>query len=224
MNNQNHPFFHKAYSIAIVCHEANRAWCVVNADDTQKSWTEAEEWQRQSAVAGVLFRYDNPNAAEDAQHNAWMKDKLDAGWVYGEKKDADAKTHPCLVPFDQLPLFQQQKDKLFCGVVDALIERERKITLTFGEAVAAAKKGARIARLGWNGVGMYAVIMPGYPDGIEVNEATQKAHNLPAGTKLVYRPYWQLYTAQKDVAMWSPSGSDSLAEDWIVVTYPSQQQ
>ena len=64
---------------------------------------------------------------------------------------------------------------------------------------------------------MYLVIMPGYPEGIEVNEVTRKAHNLPEGTKLIYRPYWQLYTAQKDVAMWSPSGSDSLAEDWIII-------
>lgn len=89
--------------------------------------------------------------------------------------------------------------------------------LTFGLAVEAAKLGKRIARKGWNGKDMYVVIMPGYPEGIEVNETTQKAHNLPAGTKLVYRPYFQLFTAQKDVAMWSPSGSDALAEDWAII-------
>jgi hypothetical protein len=49
-----------------------------------------------------------------------MKEKLDAGWVYGEVKDAEKKTHPCLVPFSELPPFQQQKDSLFCGIVDAL--------------------------------------------------------------------------------------------------------
>ena len=89
--------------------------------------------------------------------------------------------------------------------------------MNFGQAIEAAKAGSKVARTGWNDKGMYAVIMPGYPDGVEVNEATMKAHNLPAGTKLVYRPYWQLYTAQNDVAMWSPSGSDSLAEDWEVI-------
>lgn len=89
--------------------------------------------------------------------------------------------------------------------------------MNFGDAIAAAKDGKKVARIGWNGAGMYAVIMPGYPEGVEVNEATMKAHNLPAGTKLVYRPYWQLYTAQKDVAMWAPSGSDSLAEDWTII-------
>jgi hypothetical protein len=88
--------------------------------------------------------------------------------------------------------------------------------MPFGLAVEAMKKGKKCARIGWNGKQMYAVIMPGYPDGIEVNEVTQKAHNLPEGTKLIYRPYFQLYTAQKDVAMWAPSGSDALAEDWII--------
>jgi len=89
--------------------------------------------------------------------------------------------------------------------------------LTFGMAIAEAKKGKKIARSGWNGKNMYAVIMPGYPEGVEVNEATQKAHDIPQGTKLVYRPYFQLYTAQSDVAMWAPSGSDALAEDWIIL-------
>lgn len=105
---------------AKVCHQANKAWCEVNGDNTQKDWDEAEQWQRDSAIAGVNFKINNPNAGEDAQHNAWMKDKVDSGWVYGEVKDAVAKTHPCIVPFNQLPPFQQLKDKLFCAVVDAL--------------------------------------------------------------------------------------------------------
>lgn len=89
--------------------------------------------------------------------------------------------------------------------------------MTFGHAIEAAKAGRKVCRSGWNGKNMYATLMPGYPGGVEVNEATQKAHNLPSGTVLIYRPYWQLYTAQKDVAMWAPSGSDSLAEDWCVL-------
>lgn len=117
---RNHPKFHEAYSIAIVCHEANKAWCSVNSDESQKSWDEAEEWQRESAVKGVLFKLDNPDAGHDAQHNSWMEEKINNGWVFGEVKDAEAKTHPCLVPYELLPKFQQQKDALFCAIVDAL--------------------------------------------------------------------------------------------------------
>lgn len=109
-----------AETIAPICHAANKAWCEANGDWTQNDWREAEQWQRESAVKGVQFKIDNPNAGEDAQHNAWMADKVNDGWAYGSKKDAEAKTHPCIVPFDQLPEFQQKKDKLFCAIVDAL--------------------------------------------------------------------------------------------------------
>lgn len=107
--------------IAEACHEANKIWCEGNGDHSQKHWSDAEQWQRDSAIMGVKFRINNANAKHDAQHNAWMKDKIDAGWVYGEIKDAEAKTHPCIVPFDQLPLFQQKKDVLFCAIVDAIM-------------------------------------------------------------------------------------------------------
>lgn len=110
----------KIKAIAKVCHQANKAFCEVNKDDTQKDWGEAEAWQRESAIKGVEFRIKNPKAKSDAQHNAWMKDKIENGWIYGKVKDAKKKTHPCLVPFNKLPAFQQQKDILFCAIVDSL--------------------------------------------------------------------------------------------------------
>lgn len=110
----------KAEIIAPICHQANKAWCESTGDYSQKDWAQAEQWQRESAIKGVQFRLDNPDAGHDAQHNSWMEEKVNDGWVYGEKKDAEAKTHPCIVPFEQLPEFQQKKDALFCAVVDSL--------------------------------------------------------------------------------------------------------
>lgn len=106
--------------IARVCHEANRSVCLTAGDDSQKSWEESPEWQRVSAMKGVAFRINNPDAPESAQHDSWQAEKINDGWVYGEEKNADLKTHPCLVPFDQLPVFQQRKDKVFCAIVDLL--------------------------------------------------------------------------------------------------------
>jgi RyR domain len=108
------------YVIARVCHEANKAYCDALGDSSQKSWDEAEGWQRESAIKGVRFRLDNPNATAADQHEAWRKDKADQGWVYGEVKDAEAKTHPCMVPYEELPFFQRKKDAIFQAVVDAL--------------------------------------------------------------------------------------------------------
>ena len=106
--------------IAIVCHEANRALCDTHGDHSQKPWDEAEAWQRDSAIRGVAFARANPDAGDSAQHDAWAADKLEDGWIYGEVKDADAKTHPCLVPFEELPPEQQAKDRIFRAIVRAL--------------------------------------------------------------------------------------------------------
>ena len=106
--------------IAKVCHQANKTWCEANGDESQPDWGDAPDWQIQSAIAGVVFRLGNPDAGPDAMHNNWSAEKVSQGWVYGEVKDAEKKTHPCLVPFDQLPLFHQKKDKLFSAIVDAL--------------------------------------------------------------------------------------------------------
>jgi hypothetical protein len=111
----------KIADIARVAHEANRALCVTHGDGSQLGWDEAADWQRDSAIKGVLFARDNPDAAPQAQHDAWLTDKVEQGWVYGMVKDAAAKTHPCIVSYEQLPPEQRAKDHVFQGVVRALL-------------------------------------------------------------------------------------------------------
>jgi hypothetical protein len=106
--------------IAVVCHQANKAWCEANEDYSQKDWEQAEDWQRDSAIKGVEFAIANPDAGDSAQHDAWSADKVADGWVFGDAKDPVKKTHPCLVPFEQLPEFQQKKDRLFRAIVNSL--------------------------------------------------------------------------------------------------------
>ena len=106
--------------IAQVCHEANTAYCLVIGDQTQKHWDDAEQWQRDSAIMGVKFALENPGAPDSAQHDAWTADKVAAGWVFGPVKDAALKTHPCIVPYDALPIEQRLKDSLFKGIVRGL--------------------------------------------------------------------------------------------------------
>lgn len=110
----------KIIKIAKVCHQANKAWCESNGDFSQKDWDEAEEWQRQSAIKGVLFKLENPEAGNSAQHESWMAQKEAEGWVYGETKNAELKTNPCMVPYHQLPEVDKKKDALFAAIVLAL--------------------------------------------------------------------------------------------------------
>jgi len=106
--------------IAKVCHEANRAWCEANGDFSQSVWKDAPENIKQSAIAGVEFHIDNPDADAEASHNEWFLFKQKDGWGYGDVKDAVKKTHPCMVPYESLSVVEQKKDFLFKSIVNAL--------------------------------------------------------------------------------------------------------
>ena len=108
------------YMIARVTHGLNKVWCEFNNDASQTDWVSAPQWQRDSAVAGVLFHLNNPGAGDSASHDEWSRVKVAEGWTYGEAKDPEAKTHPCLVPFEELPPHQQFKDRLFRSTVHLL--------------------------------------------------------------------------------------------------------
>jgi hypothetical protein len=84
--------------------------------------------------------------------------------------------------------------------------------LNFGQAIEFAKQGKKVARQGWNGSGMFAYIVPANSYPAQTEDARQTF-----GDMVPYREYWALKTAQNDVATWAPSGSDSLAEDWMVI-------
>jgi len=123
--------------IAAACHERNRIYCLELGDSSQLPWDQAPEWQRVSACKGVLGILCNGNTAEQS-HESWCVEKRRTGWVYGPEKKApvpaihhsqqgdecrtfvpdegQAGTHPCLVPYSDLPPEQRRKDALFRGV------------------------------------------------------------------------------------------------------------
>jgi hypothetical protein len=110
----------KTIDIARICHEANRTFCEIHGDNTQVPWNDAPEHIRASAQIGVQFFLDHPDATPEMQHNSWMMSKLADGWHYGEVKDSIALTHPCIVPYYELPAMQQAKDVLFQAVIKAM--------------------------------------------------------------------------------------------------------
>jgi hypothetical protein len=106
---------------AAVCHDVNRAYCASQGDHSQPTWEDAPEWQRASAINGVKFTLENPDAPPSASHDSWLAEKRAAGWTYGPIKDPDAKQHPCFVPYNELPPEQKAKDYLFQAVVRSLL-------------------------------------------------------------------------------------------------------
>jgi len=107
--------------IAKVAHEANKAYCQTIGDHSQPVWERASEEHKESYINGVANILQNPNLPNSIGHESWLQEKLSKGWVYGEFKDEEKKTHPCIVPYGDLPKEQQAKDALFGAVVRALL-------------------------------------------------------------------------------------------------------
>ena len=111
----------KVEDIAKVAHELNKALCEAHGDMSQPSWEDAPDWQKESAEEGVNFHINNPSALASSSHDNWMKQKLEDNWKYGEVKDPELKLHPCIVPFEDLPVEQQAKDFIFKQTVHSLL-------------------------------------------------------------------------------------------------------
>lgn len=108
--------------LARIVHQANKAYCESIGDTSQVDWENASESIQKAAKSGVKAIIDNPNVTPADLHDAWSKERIDDGWVYGEVKDEDKKTHPCLVPYDKLPPHQRFKDHLFNNIVKTYVD------------------------------------------------------------------------------------------------------
>ena len=131
----------KVLVIAKVAHAINAAFCLSLGDESQPTWDDAPEWQQKSAIAGVEMHLAKPDATPEQSHESWLAQKVADGWVYGEDKDAEKKTHPCCRPYDELPPEQKSKDYLFRAVVHALKDlpdADEAVAIALAKAVTAA--------------------------------------------------------------------------------------
>ena len=51
----------------------------------------------------LKFTDDEIEQLSQWEHARWNWQKILQGWVYGSKKDEAQKTHPCILPWNQLP-------------------------------------------------------------------------------------------------------------------------
>lgn len=95
------------------------AWICYQMGANQTYNIEPTKDQLDSLMNGVKFGLQNINATPEENHENWMKCKIEQGWVYGETKDLEKKTHPDLVLFDDLPKVEKDKD-----IMDCLMNKE----------------------------------------------------------------------------------------------------
>jgi hypothetical protein len=113
------PMIYSDEQIARVIHDANRALQYIQNDDVpSQPWDCENDETKANVIIGV--RNARHGMTPQQHHEAWAEDKRSHGWRYGAEKDSEKKTHPCLVPFGQLPKYQQDKNRLFIAIVQAL--------------------------------------------------------------------------------------------------------
>lgn len=93
--------------------------------------------------------------------------------------------------------------------------------MTFGLAIEALKKGAKVCRAGWNGKGMWVTLSgPGVRE-IPASafwSDNNAAYAAEQGGSAKVLPCFTMKTATGEIAMgWAPSQPDMLAEDWAIV-------
>ena len=47
-------------------------------------------------------------------HEVWAETRIRQGWTYGEQRNDELKTHPCLVPYEELPEDERDYDRNTC--------------------------------------------------------------------------------------------------------------
>ena len=80
-------------------------------------WEERDEKFRNQMTEYVESLRGKPLPTPEEAHDSWWKKYEEMGWVYGEKRDTAAKTHPDMVAFSDLPKDERDKDEIFLSLV-----------------------------------------------------------------------------------------------------------
>jgi hypothetical protein len=86
--------------------------------------------------------------------------------------------------------------------------------LTFGLAIEAMKQGAKVARAGWNGKGMFVYYVPA--NSYLAQTGVAKSYFGDAAM-VPYNAYMAIKNVGETVSTWVPSINDCLADDWMIV-------
>lgn len=87
--------------------------------------------------------------------------------------------------------------------------------MNFGDALDELKAGGKVARIGWNGKGMFLFLVPGSTFAVS---RPPLLGIYPEGTVVDYCPHIDMKTADNKIVPWLASQTDVLAEDWVAVS------
>lgn len=57
------------------------------------------------------------------EHTRWMEEKIRNGWTFGQVRDNERKIHHCLVPWEELPEYEKEKDRDAVRAIPLLLQK-----------------------------------------------------------------------------------------------------
>ena len=105
---------------AIFVYEAARlAAIAAGAPIIPAHWDEREDDFRDQFI-DVIYRQcgDQRSSSPEELHGGWMQAYFENGWVYGDNYNPELRTHPDLVPYEQLGQLEKDKDAVFVSLCE----------------------------------------------------------------------------------------------------------
>lgn len=115
-------------------------------------------------------------------------------------------------------IFSEKRNKFIESTVQKIVNVG---TFSFGQAIAYAREGKRVARKGWNGKDMWISYSPGYkalPAANFWSQANREHAEMQPDQVVEVLSCLTMKTADNKILMgWLASQTDMLADDWQVV-------
>lgn len=111
----------KYYARAVFVYEATRIEALVSGRPiVPEPWADREGAFTEQFIETIKRLCDPlaPPTTPEEEHNSWWQAYIDMGWTYGPERDPAKKTHPDMVPFDDLPKAERDKDEIFIAVCE----------------------------------------------------------------------------------------------------------
>ncbi len=109
----------KIQRVARAAHNTVVTYCKTHGDYSIKEWEDAEPWQRESTITMVKNTLEG-NFSPAKEHERWLAEKTEKGYIYGAVKNDDASkgplTNPNIKPYKELPIVQRMKDTILIAV------------------------------------------------------------------------------------------------------------
>lgn len=79
--------------------------------DVPEDYKISEE-RLKSLMKGTEYVLNNPSTTAEENHNIWIEAKKTQGYTYGDVLDVEKKTHPSMIPFENLSDVEKRKDEM----------------------------------------------------------------------------------------------------------------